>query len=55
MEIVDEQEVILWEGVGLKFELSCEELGEKVVEEGKELGLDDNVVVLLVVFQQYQE
>ena len=54
-ETVDEQEVILREGVGLKLELSREELGKKAAEEGKELGPDDNAVALLAALQQQQE
>ena len=54
-ETADEQEAILREGVGLKLELSREELGKKAAEEGKELGPDDNAVALLAALQQHQE
>lgn len=54
-ETADEQETILREGVGLKLELSREELGQKAAEDGKELGPDDNAVSLLAALQHYQE
>lgn len=54
-ETVDEQEVILREGVGLKLELSREELGQKAAEEGRELGPDDAAVSLLAALQSNQE
>ena len=54
-ETADEQEAILREGVGLKLELSREELGQKAAEEGKEQGPDDNAVALLAALQQHQE
>ena len=54
-ETVDEQEVILREGVGLKLELSREELGQKATEEGRELGPDDAAVSLLAALQSNQE
>ncbi|PFX16028.1 hypothetical protein AWC38_SpisGene19720 [Stylophora pistillata] len=54
-ETVDEQEAILREGVGLKLELSREELRQKAAEEGKELGPDDDAVSLLAALQQHQE
>lgn len=54
-ETVDEQEAILREGVGLKLELSREELGQKAAVEGKELGPDDNAAALLAALHQHQE
>lgn len=54
-EIADEQEAILREGVGIKLELSREELEQKAAEEVKELGPDDNAVALLAALQQHQE
>ena len=54
-ETADEQESILREGVGLKLELSREELGQKATEEGKELGPNDDAVSLVAALQQHQE
>ena len=54
-ETADEQEAILREGVGLKLELSREELRQKAAGEGKELGPDDHSVSLLAALQQHQE
>lgn len=54
-ETVDEQEVILREGVGLKLELTREELSQKATEEGRELGPNDNAVSLLAALQYSQE
>jgi len=54
-ETADEQEAILREGVGLKLELIREELGQKVTEEGRELGTDDDAVSLLAALQFNQE
>ena len=54
-ETADEQEAILREGVGLKLELSREELRQKAAGEGKELGPDDDSVSLLAALQQHQE
>ena len=54
-ETADEQEAILREGVGLKLELSREELGQKAAEEGRELGPNDDAVPLLAALQYNQE
>ena len=54
-ETVDEQEVILREGVGLKLELTREELSQKATEEGRELGPNDNAVSLIAALQYSQE
>ena len=54
-ETVDEQEVILREGVGLKLELTREELSQKATEEGRELGPSDNAVSLLAALHYSQE
>ncbi|RMX39987.1 hypothetical protein pdam_00022972 [Pocillopora damicornis] len=54
-ETADEQETILREGVGLKLEVSREELRQKAAGEGKELGPDDDSVSLLAALQQHQE
>lgn len=54
-ETADEQEAILREGVGLKLELSREELRQKAAGEGKELEPDDDAVSLLAALQQHQE
>lgn len=54
-ETFDEQESILREGVGLKLELTREELGQKAAEEGGELGTDEPVASLLAALQHNQE
>ena len=54
-ETADEQEAILREGVGLKLELSREELRQKAAGEGKELEPDDDAVSLLAALKQHQE
>ena len=54
-ETAHEQEAILREGVGLKLELSREELRQKAAGEGKELEPDDDAVSLLAALQQHQE
>ena len=54
-ETVDEQEVILREGVGLKLELTRDELSQKATEEGSELGPNDNAVSLIAALQYSQE
>ena len=54
-ETVDEQEVILREGVGLKLELTREEPSQKATEEGRELGPSDNAVSLLAALHYSQE
>ena len=54
-ETADEQEAILREGVGVKLELSREELGQKALKEGRELGPDDDTVSLLASLQYHQE
>ena len=54
-ETADEQEAILREGVGVKLELIREELDQKISEEGRKLGPDDDTVSLLAALQYHQE